>query len=568
MSDNKFLESLHEFQLDFQSIQQDEKDLLAYRDQLSDKLKKIKLGDISLNKDNDLLQQSIKLKKTIQRSIASWADTWEKSSPMRELSDTYSDRVILLVFGKVNAGKSSFSNFLTSLFPDIEVKRFSLFNGKRKYTKKIFKEGVVETTAEIQGVELGNYLVLLDTPGLHSVTDENGDLTRIFTDSADAILWLTPSTSPGQVQELDDLRDELRSNKPLLPIITRSDSFDEDIDENDNLIRILKNKSADNRKLQEDDVYERATDKLKNSNTVKKPISISVHAYLESKRNSSDQNNAGMTNLYDKLADIIEEAKRYKIIKAKQQVENYLRDGVLIPLDDNVVPQITNLMDTSNKAISNLKLKKESIVAEVSLNVVSEIPNLIERHKVSQDKKAISSELNDLTLQYLIDILQRELEEYTNKINSISCALSPDDLGDFEDITIDIKQVKGSSAKAATSSAVATVGALAGSIIPGVGTLIGTGIGGLIGGWLGSKAGNYFVETETIAEQVGISTEKMIYQTTNTVKQLLPTLINSIVDEIIQSIMSVQLLAKECSNAITEFKKQVNQLGGKNDESI
>ena len=49
-------------------------------------------------------------------------------------------------------------------------------------------------------MELGLRLVFLDSPGLHSVTDKNGELTRRFTDSADAVLWLTPSTSPGQVQ--------------------------------------------------------------------------------------------------------------------------------------------------------------------------------------------------------------------------------------------------------------------------------------------------------------------------------------------------------------------------------
>ncbi|WP_250530521.1 dynamin family protein, partial [Caballeronia sp. ATUFL_F1_KS4A] len=78
----------------------------------------------------------------------------------------------------------------------------------------------------LQGVRLAGKLVLVDTPGLHSVTPENAVLTQRFTDSADGVLWLTSSTSPGQVQELDELGRELHRNKPLLPVVTRSDVYE------------------------------------------------------------------------------------------------------------------------------------------------------------------------------------------------------------------------------------------------------------------------------------------------------------------------------------------------------
>ncbi|NOG30576.1 hypothetical protein HLB35_00170 [Halomonas sp. TBZ9] len=103
------------------------------------------------------------------------------------------------------------------------------------------------------------------------MTDENGQLTRLFTDSADAVLWLTPSTSPGQVQELDDLKIELESGKPLLPVITRSDAREEDFDEEGTLYSILVNKTSENRKEQEQDVYCRAIDKLGKQKEVKTP---------------------------------------------------------------------------------------------------------------------------------------------------------------------------------------------------------------------------------------------------------------------------------------------------------
>jgi hypothetical protein len=91
-------------------------------------------------------------------------------------------------------------------------------------------------------------------------------------------LWLTPSTSPGQVRELNDLKEEISKNQPLLPIITRSDVLDEDWDdEKGDIVQTLKNKSFVNRALQESDLYKRLQDfKVIKIEKVKKPISISV----------------------------------------------------------------------------------------------------------------------------------------------------------------------------------------------------------------------------------------------------------------------------------------------------
>ncbi|MBB5407020.1 hypothetical protein HDG34_000943 [Paraburkholderia sp. HC6.4b] len=82
------------------------------------------------------------------------------------------------------------------------------------------------------------------------MTPDNAALTRRFTDSADGVLWLTSSTSPGQVQELDELGRELHRNKPLLPVVTRSDEYEED-EVDGELVKCLCNKSAPRRALQE-----------------------------------------------------------------------------------------------------------------------------------------------------------------------------------------------------------------------------------------------------------------------------------------------------------------------------
>jgi hypothetical protein len=143
----------------------------------------------------------------LRDSVHAWMQQWSSLEAAQHLADYFDDQALLLVFGKFNAGKSSFCNFLAERFAahNRNVQYFHVDAGRVVDTSEPFTEGATETTSRLQGVRLGAKLVLLDTPGLHSVTPQNAALTQRFTDSADGVLWLTSSTSPGQVQELDEL---------------------------------------------------------------------------------------------------------------------------------------------------------------------------------------------------------------------------------------------------------------------------------------------------------------------------------------------------------------------------
>ena len=241
----------------------------------------------ALLRDTQAVARQVKqLNALLAASLQSWAADWKALEPAQHLARAFEDRVMLLVFGKFNAGKSSLCNFLAERFAahGAKVQYFYLESGRIVETAQGLKEGATETTARLQGVCLGAQVVLLDTPGLHSVTPENAALTQRFTDSADAVLWLTSSTSPGQVQELDELARELRRNKPLLPVITRSDTFEEDEIDGE-IVKLLRNKSASNRALQEQDVRARALDKLRlmgiQEQVLRPSVSVSVHAMRE-----------------------------------------------------------------------------------------------------------------------------------------------------------------------------------------------------------------------------------------------------------------------------------------------
>ena len=493
-----------------------------------------------------------------------WNKKLEDSQPMKRLSEQYADRIILLVFGKVNAGKSSFSNFIADFFPNDKIRRFAVNNGQIEYfsENKAFAEGVVETTAAIQGIELGDKLVLLDSPGLHSVTDQNGELTRRFTDSADAILWLSPSTSPGQVQELQDLKVELEKNKPLQPIITRSDEIEEDFCEKTHrILQTLKNKSMERRAIQEEDVIKR----LKQSNIrvpVKDAISISIHAYKNSQKSVSDLEDAGLNKLFDRLFAIIKDAKAYKVNKANQQVLNFIDLEVLGTLNNLVKPTLNKLTTESEQTMTLIERKREYLLSYITTSVLAEIPLIVNRHKNSRNKELISNEINQLVEKKINIELNRQLAGFVKSIGKVSSTLSKESLGDFEAITIEIEQVSGSGYKSAVSSAGMLAGALFGSLIPGLGTIVGSAVGGTLGGLISSKLGDNFITREKITEEIGVSANALITKTTEQVKNDLPIMINAVCDDILKTIGSVNIFANKILEEIDSFEKEIEKVRG------
>lgn len=564
---NPFLTALEKFKSDFKYISDKEQDLVEIKSALVVELTQAdQFSSKQINEQHPLFKLATKLKSSIHQGVSSWDEKLEEASPMRALSEQFADRVILLVFGKVNAGKSSFCNYLTNLFAPEQIKRFCFEDGKVKYFDGAFAEGVTETTAQIQGVELGSNLVLLDSPGLHSIVDENGALTRRYTDSADAILWLTPSSSPGQVQELHDLKLELEKKKPLQPIITKSDVLIEDwCEEAQDLIQKVENKSAQVRQLQEEDVYSRVS-ALGGVDDLKDAVSVSVHAYKTLTATSQNAlQEAGLQTLFERLVVIVNEANQYKVIKAKRQMINFLDGEVLHSLNENVLPQVQELQQLLEKTTHNLRQKQNVLSNQILDNVLCEVPIIVDKHMNNRDKEAISRELNQLIEEQISNTLTHELSDYVNNIQRISGDLSSGSLGDFDDITIDVKQVTGRRASSIASSAGALGGAAAGaaigSAVPIIGTAIGGVVGGILGGFGGSQLGErIFVEISTHKEAVGVSPDQVILTTSAAVRQQLPQLVERVFNDVQTSFMPLQQYANSIVIAVENCASKTQAL--------
>lgn len=409
------------------------------------------LSPAGLRETSALARQAADVNALLAGATSAWAQQWADLQPAQALAHAFEDHAIFLVFGKFNAGKSSLCNFLAERFAaqGKAVDYFHLGAGRIVATPEPFMEGATETTARLQGVRLGDKLVLLDTPGLHSVTPENAKLTQRFTDSADCVLWLTNSAAPGQVQELEDLARELARAKPLQPVITRSDRYEED-EIDGALVKCLRNKTPQNRAQQEADITARAEDKLAamglGAGQLKPPVSISVHMARTLGQTSVAMEEAGFERLYTTLLAIAEPALAYKRRKPAETLLHHLEEHVLGTLRHQLLLLVAALNTAAEDALHRLEHQQEQVTASVWREVVPALAELLERHA---DSRAVGSVCEGLShvLPLACDRAEQEhLADYLPAPVPMRANIKLDERIGFDELVVeegDVRQVVG-----------------------------------------------------------------------------------------------------------------------------
>ncbi|KXU83599.1 hypothetical protein CR51_42415 [Caballeronia megalochromosomata] len=405
---------------------------------LSADLQSSRLRCDGLKEHGALARQAEAINAVVQKSVLAWTQQWATLEPAQALAETFDDKVLLLAFGKFNAGKSSLCNLLADRFAahGKTVEYFYLDAGRIVETAERFREGVTETTARLQGVRLGGKLVFVDTPGLHSATPENAALTQRFTDSADGVLWLTSSTSPGQVQELDELGRELHRNKPLLPVVTRSDVYEEDEIDGE-IVKCLRNKTAENRAEQELDVRTRAQEKLLSmgvaTELLKPPVSVSSYLAREQGQTQAAMTDAGFERLYAALMTIAEATLAYKRRKQAEVFLHHLEENVMSALCRDVYSLLAELRASSDAAVAALEEQQAQIANAVWRSVVPTLPQLLDAHSQTRDVAAILDGLSKSVFESFSREAHARLADYDIRQDTPPPRISLNDDADFED---------------------------------------------------------------------------------------------------------------------------------------
>jgi len=387
-----------------------------------------------ISKTNPLYTHLEQVNQTLEKFILDIQKEWNNLNLSKELSQNFGDKLVFFVFGKVNAGKSSFSNLFTELS---EIKSEIFYLDKENKTKSNsnshFKVGQTETTARIQWVELGS-LILVDSPGLHSITGENATLTKKYLDSADAIIWLTSSGSPGQVQELEELAREMRKEKPILPIITKSDLYEEDwCDETEKIVKKLTAKDKLTREAQEKDVKKRAGEvltKLNSKSTLLTPISISSQCAKEGMVEESN-----IEILFKSLNNnILKNAIEYKSEKPKKLLIKYFELEIIEKVDKHLVPNIQQLKKNIRQQQIKLEDKKRFLSNTLLADINYKILSLVKKHEQSKNTQQLTEELNEYVARTFNSEISKVLKELFSDIKQTTIKLNPNSVAKYENV--------------------------------------------------------------------------------------------------------------------------------------
>lgn len=209
----------------YSSVEEAGKQLLNYKKEIDDKQGAIKelIGGIRLEDEkkfgagNEIDEMCAKQIVQYNKAIHSWQKAIGRYIEGKEFVNKFERSLLLIVFADVNAGKSSLGNFVSgyafkdTLYgklyskPKLYVYDYtdkSLKSGTEKeIVEGYFEELAVQATASIQYYTLHNGLTWVDTPGIHSLTEEYEELAKDYVKFADLILFLTPSNNPWKQDE-------------------------------------------------------------------------------------------------------------------------------------------------------------------------------------------------------------------------------------------------------------------------------------------------------------------------------------------------------------------------------
>ena len=210
---------------------------------------------------SDLLNAQISLAENTVNTFVEQAQIHRHNTQFR---DEFNDSVLIFIYGKVKAGKSSLGNFVAKHPANKKAKpQFFTYDqaGQKQTQAKLeefhddigFETKATEATNCIQGFRAKG-LTWIDTPGLHSLTDENGALAQRYVEAADLVLYITSSDSPARASDVAEIINLVGTkNKSVCIVLSKSDSMEED-EVDGELVQLRIGKSSYDRNLQENHV--------------------------------------------------------------------------------------------------------------------------------------------------------------------------------------------------------------------------------------------------------------------------------------------------------------------------
>lgn len=487
--------------------------------------------------------------KRVKQVFHSWDEEINALDTHERLQKRLGDSLLIFVYGKVKAGKSSLGNYIargTTTPPALQpgqanTPTFFVQEGSG-LTEQVsddsirqagaFKVGEGETTSAIQGFQLPG-LTWVDSPGLHSKHGENGELAQKYVDAADMILYLTSSIAPCKRSDLVELQALGRKEHNLAVLITGSDRWIEDIDENDDLVKELAMKTPADRDLQLN--YVRASlrlpaddepsqsDAIMNRTLQRAQVhSVSV-AYAQSHPDAAGMKLSGMGGMLHDVARLAQGAGvRDKLFRPLRNMRSFLHD-----MEAKHLPTIQARLHDLSASIATTKSQTETEarqrIQEIALQIAQTVDELIEQHAKSNDSRAFKTDLARAYSSWLGKARDAIAAAYAASLGTrLTRAMDSaiDLIPDFQDVTKKI--ARRSTVNAKRGAAVGgLLSALAATLVPG-GALVAIGaalISSTLGGLAGNKIGSTLDDTEITDMVIGNNAQEVSAQARKTIRE-------------------------------------------------
>lgn len=434
-----------------------------------------------------------------------------------EFRQGFEDSLLVFVSGKVKSGKSSLGNYMAwgHTDPTDDAKLQTLPGRYPKYQshakveveggdrskeaekKREFRVGATEATSSIQSFSLPG-LTWVDSPGLHSLKEENGNLAREYLDHADLILYTMKSDAPGRASDLAEIRDLIHKDKRTLLLLTGSDDIEEDVNDSGDLIQCIVMKDAARRAKQQDYVRGELKE-LPDSNKLE-IVSISSRYAQEHANNQAAFLDSGIGPFCATLQDICQSEG----VKIKQRVPMRNLHHFLVDCENDLEPYQQLIADFS-PVMRKLDESLENQISQHSREGQHDLKRFIDTFFVGMENRRDDADRINSQLKNFNSKLGEKFQEIANeRLQAIADDLSKEfqasvkstyqhslltRIPDFKLDTTTEKVEAGT--RSGTKKRNAGIGSLLGA---GIGLLVagppGAAVGSMVGGGLGSATGD------------------------------------------------------------------------------
>lgn len=387
---------------------------------------KNKLG----NGNSQIDKMLLKAAGDINLAIAAWENKIEIFEKGNKFMKKHQDYLVLLVFGAVNSGKSSLGNFIGGReFGEANFSNVYKKNAPPKFEKEDsrrsdggiittngktwFQEGVTDTTGAIQYYTLGG-MRWMDSPGtgamaLQGDTGSMEDLVNEYLPYADVCIFLMNSSEPGLQKDMKYISKLSNQGQESLVVITKSDLFEEDVDDDGNIIEEIVPKSNETRALQENDILSRLKDEYPDINTnMYKAVSVSVKLAADAIKEENDDKFRGsnIDKLMQAITDKINRLDGATKQNLAKKAVNILINTILLGDKEASIMSIDELNSLLKEPLKGIEAYQKKI-DERTRSITKQIINSIERqlrdelHNMSGEcersgKSVSSSDINNL----------------------------------------------------------------------------------------------------------------------------------------------------------------------------